>query len=67
MRMIHFFDRQSTEKNPELPAEIKENYEMQLLELQSTETIGKRLNDRSNSIWARFKHRLLAIIRRERL
>lgn len=67
MRMIHLRDPQGFDKNPDLPAEIKENCEMRLIDLQSTARDGARLSDKSNTVWGRFKRRLLAFIHRERL
>lgn len=67
MRMIHFRDLLGIEKNSDLPMEVKENYEMRMMELQSTEKAGNRLSAGSNTVWGRFKRWLLAIARRERL
>lgn len=64
MRMSHFINQQGMEKNPDQPMEIKENCEMRMIQLTMAET---KLRDRSNTVWGRFKRRLLAIARRERL
>ena len=68
--MVHFRDWLGIEKNPDLPMEIKENYEMRMIhwmDQQNMEKAGERLSDRANSLWGRFKRWLLAIAKRERL
>lgn len=60
MRMIHFIDPQSMEKNYDWHREVKESWEL----LRYTE---KQSVSVSNAVWGRFKRRLLVFIRRERL
>ena len=67
MRMIHFVDPQGMDKNPDRPVEIKENYEMRLMDLQSAAREDAHLNDESNTVWGRFKRWLLVFIHRKRL
>ena len=67
MRMIHLRDLLSIEKNYDLPAEVKENYEMQMMDLKSTARDEARLCNRSNTVWGRFKRWLLVMSKRERL
>lgn len=67
MRMIHFIDPQGMDKNPDRSAEIKENYEMRLMDLPSAARDGARLSDGSNTVWGRFKRWLLVFVHRKRL